>query len=262
MGVYFGSSMSLYDRFRQHLDDGHPVAIATIVAGPSDVGAKLLVSRDGATEGQFGSDVLAESVARDAVALFAIGSPETRSYDTPEGQFEVFVDVYPSPPQLLIVGANHAAIPLSIFAKALGYRVVVADARAAFASQERFPAADRIVKGWPQDVLPKLRLDESTYVVLLSHDSKFDDPTLHHVLRTPVPYIGAIGSRKTQAERFARLREQGFAESDLQRIHGPIGLDIGGKSAEETALAILSEITAVRHGRSGGFMRDRTPGGA
>jgi xanthine dehydrogenase accessory factor len=112
-----------------------------------------------------------------------------------------------------------------------------------------------VIKGWPQDVLPNLRLGESTYVVLLSHDPKFDEPTLQHVLPSRVSYIGAIGSRKTQQERFQRLREQGYSEEQLARLYGPVGLDLGGRSNEETALAILAEITAVRHGKQGGFMR-------
>jgi xanthine dehydrogenase accessory factor len=135
--------------------------------------------------------------------------------------------------------------------------VIITDARAAFAAPERFPDADRVIKGWPQEVLPTLRLDSSTYVVLLSHDPKFDEPTLEHVLPSDVRYIGAIGSRKTQQQRSDRLREAGFGEDQLERIYGPVGLDIGARSVEETALAILAEVTAVRYGRDGGFMRRR-----
>ncbi|HEX6506574.1 MAG TPA: XdhC family protein, partial [Chloroflexota bacterium] len=181
----------------------------------------------------------------------------TVSYQRPEGACEVFFDVYPAPPQLVIVGAGHVAVPLARFGKELGYRVVVTDARAAFARPERFPEADQVLKGWPQDVLPALDLGESTYVVLLSHDLKFDEPTLDHVLPSAVRYIGAIGSRKTQRSRFERLRLQGYTENQLGRLFGPVGLDIGGRTPEETAIAILAEITAVRRGRPGGFMRDR-----
>jgi xanthine dehydrogenase accessory factor len=111
-----------------------------------------------------------------------------------------------------------------------------------------------VIKGWPQEVLPRIRFDESTYVVLLSHDPKFDEPTLQHVLPQPVPYIGAIGSRRTQEQRRERLRAQGFDDATLQKLYGPVGLDLGARSAEETALAILAEITAVRYGRAGGMM--------
>lgn len=249
--------MSLYDSFRQALEEEFPVALATLVAGPSGLGSKLLVRPDGNAEGRMVTPELACHVAGDAMRLLREERSETVSYHLPEGEFEVFIEAFPAPPQLIIVGASHAAGPLSAFAKSLGYRVIVTDARGAFAQAERFPQADKVIKGWPQDVFPHLRLDESTYVVLLSHDPKFDGPTLAQVLPSSVPYIGAIGSKKTQQERFQRLREQGYSEEQLARIYGPVGLDIGGKSVEETALAILAEITAVRHGKEGGFMRRR-----
>jgi xanthine dehydrogenase accessory factor len=249
--------MSLYDTFRRYLEDEVPVALATVVSGPDDVGARMLVQADGSAEGRLGTPELACRVAGDAMRLLHEERPETVSYELPEGTYEVFIDVYPVLPQLIIIGATHTAIPLSSFAKALGFRVIVTDARGAFAVPGRFPDADRVIKGWPQDVLPTLRLDESTYLVLLSHDPKFDEPTLQHVLPTNVRYIGAIGSRRTQQQRFERLRAQGFSEEQLSRIYGPVGLDIGGRTAEETALAILAEVTAVRHGRPGGFMRDK-----
>lgn len=249
--------MSLYDTYRRYLEDEVPCALATVIAGPTGVGGKLLVEQDGSSQGSVEPDDLREQVRADAVELLRAERSEVREYALPEGSYSVFIETYPAPRQLVIVGAAHAAGPLSTFAKALGYRVIVTDARAAFALPERFPHADEVLKGWPQDILPGIRFDASTYVVLLSHDSRFDEPTLQHVLPTPVPYIGAIGSRKTQKERFARLREQGFTEEQLSRIYGPVGLDLGGRSTEETALAILAEITAVRHGREGGFMRRR-----
>lgn len=249
--------MSLYDSFRRHLQDETPVALATQIAGPQGVGSKMLVHPDGGGEGRLATPELACHVAGDAMRLLREERSETISYQLPQGSFDVFIETFPAPRQLIIVGASHAAGPLTTFARALGYRVIVTDARAAFAVADRFPDADQVIKGWPQDILPGLRLDESTYVVLLSHDPKFDQPTLEVVLPTKVPYIGAIGSRKTQQERFQRLREQGFTEEQLARIYGPVGLDLGGRSTEETALAILAEITAVRHGKEGGFMRRR-----
>jgi xanthine dehydrogenase accessory factor len=249
--------MSLYDTFRTALEEESPVALATLVSGPEGVGSKMLVRPDGSAEGRMVTPELACHVAGDGMRLLREERSETVAYTLSQGTFDVFIESFPAPPQLIIVGATHAAVPLSTFGKALGYRVIVTDARAAFAQPERFPAADRVIKGWPQDVLPTLRLDESTYVVLLSHDPKFDGPTLDHVLPSSVPYIGAIGSRKTQEERFQRLRDQGHGEERLERIYGPVGLDIGGKSVEETALAIVAEITAVRNGKSGGFMRRR-----
>jgi xanthine dehydrogenase accessory factor len=253
--------MSLYHTLRQRIGAEQATAVATVIAGPDGVGSKMIVNADGTVaEGALVPPELACRVAGDAMRLLEEEQPDTVSYDLAEGSFAVFIDVFPSPRQLIIVGATHAAMPLSRFAKDLGYRVVVTDARAAFAVAERFPAADQVIKGWPQDVLPGLRIDRSTYVVLLSHDPKFDEPTLRHVLPSEARYIGAIGSRKTQRERFERLRRDGFSEEQLSRIYGPVGLNIGARSAEETALAILAEITAVRHGKPAGFMRDLAPG--
>ncbi|HLJ68322.1 MAG TPA: XdhC/CoxI family protein [Chloroflexota bacterium] len=247
--------MSLFDALRQHLADETPVALVTVIDGPN-VGAKMLIRADGSHDGQLWPDSLTATAARDAGALLRAERSDTMRYDHADGPREIFVDVFPGAPQLIIVGASHAAGPLSTFAAALGYRVIITDARAAFAVPDRYPHAARVVKGWPQDVLPDLRLDENTYVVLLSHDPKFDEPTLHHVLPTPVRYIGAIGSRLTQAQRFERLRSAGFDDSQLSRIYGPVGLDIGSQTPEETAIAILAEITAVRRGKTGGSMRD------
>jgi len=247
--------MALYSAFRRYLADETPVVLATIVVGPAGVGAKMLVHADGRAEEQFQPPELACRVVGDAMRLLQHEQPDTVLYDLPDGRFEVFIDPFPAPPILVIVGATHTAIPLSSFARTLGYRVIVTDARAAFAQAERFPDANEVLKGWPQDVLPGLRWNSATYLVLLSHDPKFDQPTLEIVLPADVRYIGAIGSRKTQRERFERLRKQGYSEQQLARIYGPVGLDIGARSAEETALAILAEVTAVRHGKSGGFMR-------
>jgi len=247
--------MSLYETFRDYISSDTPVAVATLVSGPGAVGEKMLIRADGSVEGRMAPPELACRVAGDAMRLLREGRSETLAYELPEGTYDVFIDAFPVLPQIIIVGATHTAIPLSRFAKALGYQVVVTDARGAFVTPERFPDADRVIKGWPQDILPTLRLDDSTYVVLLSHDPKFDEPTLQQVLPSPARYIGAIGSRKTQQQRFERLRGEGYSEEQLARIYGPIGLDLGGRSAEETALAIMAEITAVRHGKEGGFMR-------
>jgi xanthine dehydrogenase accessory factor len=249
--------MPLYETFRRYLGDEVPVAVATIVSGPSDVGAKMLVHADGSAEGKMSPPELACRIAGDAMRLLLAERSDTISYELPDGLWEVFIEVYPAPPRLVIVGASHAAAPLTRLASALGYRVTVADARAAFALPERFPEAEQVLKGWPQDVLPGLRFDESTYVVLLSHDPKFDEPTLRHVVPSKARYIGAIGSRETQKARFDRLRAEGYTEEQLSRIYGPVGVDLGARTPEETALAIMAEMTAVRYGRTAGFLRDR-----
>jgi len=167
-----------------------------------------------------------------------------------------FIEPFRRPAHLIIVGAIHIAIPLHRLAKLMGYRVTVIDARAKFATKERFPDADELIVAWPDEAMSRLTLDSSTYVVILTHDPKFDLPALRAVLGKDVGYIGAIGSRKTNENRFAALREEGFTEEQLSRVHGPVGLDLGGRGAEETALGILAEITAVRFGGSGSFMRE------
>ncbi len=167
-----------------------------------------------------------------------------------------FVEPFRRPAHLVIVGAIHIAIPLHRLAKVMGYRVTVVDARAKFATRERFPEADDLLVAWPDEALGKLTLDRSTYVVVLTHDPKFDLPALRSVLRKDVGYIGAIGSRKTNQNRFDKLREEGFTEAEIGKVHGPIGLDLGSRGADETALGILAELTAVRFGGSGAGMRE------
>jgi xanthine dehydrogenase accessory factor len=169
---------------------------------------------------------------------------------------DVFVEPFRRPAHLVIIGAIHIAIPLHRLAKLMGYRVTVVDARAKFATKERFPEADELIVAWPDEAMAKLAIDNSTYIVVLTHDPKFDLPALRSVLKKDAGYVGAIGSRKTNQNRFDALRKEGFTEQELARVHGPIGLDLGSRGAEETALGILAEITAVRFGGSGAAMKE------
>jgi xanthine dehydrogenase accessory factor len=168
---------------------------------------------------------------------------------------DLFVEPFPRPAHLIIVGAIHIAIPLHRLAKLMDYRVTVVDARAAFATAERFPEADDLRVQWPDEALGELKIDRSTAVVILTHDPKFDLPALRSVLGRGAGYVGAIGSRKTNQNRFDALREEGFTDEQLDEVHGPIGLDLGGRSAEVTALGIMAEVTATRYGGSGTSMR-------
>jgi xanthine dehydrogenase accessory factor len=169
---------------------------------------------------------------------------------------DVFIEPFRRPAHLVIVGAIHIAIPLHRLARLMGYRVTVIDARAKFATKERFPEADELIVAWPDEAMGRIAIDNSTYVVILTHDPKFDLPALRSVLGKNAGYIGAIGSRKTNQNRFDALRAEGFTEDQLSRVHGPIGLDLGSRGAEETALGILAEITAVRFGGSASSMRE------
>ena len=182
------------------------------------------------------------------------GDPQMSGLARRDGDW--FIQPFRRTPHLVVIGAIHIAIPLHRLAKLMGYRVTVIDARAKFATHERFSEADELIVSRPEEALAKLKLDSSTFVVILTHDPKFDLPALRGVLGKPVGYIGAIGSRKTNQNRFDALRREGFTEDQLGRVHGPIGLDLGGRGAEETALGILAEITAVRFGGSGASMRE------
>ena len=175
--------------------------------------------------------------------------------ELPRRDGDWFVEPYRRAAHLVIVGAIHIAIPLHRLAKLMGYRVTVIDARAKFATHERFPEADELVVAWPDEAMSRIRLDPSTYVVILTHDPKFDLPALRSVLGKDVGYIGAIGSRKTNQNRFDKLRAEGYTEQQLARVHGPIGLDLGSRGADETALGIIAEVTAERYGGSGAGMK-------
>jgi xanthine dehydrogenase accessory factor len=170
---------------------------------------------------------------------------------------DTFVEPFGRPANMVIVGAIHIAIPLHRMARLMGYRVTIVDARGQFATPERFPEADQILVQWPDEALSHLTVDRSTAVVILTHDPKFDMPALRAVLRTDAGYIGAIGSRKTNQNRFDALRKEGFGDADLDRVHGPIGLDLGARGAEETALGIMAEVTAVRYGGTVLPMREK-----
>lgn len=190
----------------------------------------------------------------DGTAELSEGTPT--GSELPKRDGDVFVEPFRRRPQMVIVGGIHIAIPLHRLAKLMGYRVTVVDARAKFASRERFPDADELIVAWPDEALSKIPIDNSTYVVILTHDPKFDLPALRSVLKHDPGYIGAIGSRKTNQNRFDALRKEGFTEEQLSRVHGPIGLDLGSRGAEETALGILAEVTAVRFGGSAVSMKE------
>jgi xanthine dehydrogenase accessory factor len=161
-------------------------------------------------------------------------------------------------PRLVVVGAVDTAEPLCAGARGLGWRTVVVDPRARYGTPERVPSADELVVRWPEDALPALELDDGSAVVVLAHDDRIDIPALTHALASDAFFVGAIGSRRTQERRRALLREGGVDDEALERIHGPVGLDLGGQAPAEVAVAILAEILAVRNGRGGGALRERS----
>ncbi len=165
------------------------------------------------------------------------------------GEVEYFTDVYAPPERLLMVGAVHVAIPLAQMAKLLGYQVIVIDPRGVFATKERFPMVDMLVKKWPTDGLKKVQFSREDYLVLLSHDDKLDLPALEMALETKPKYIGMLSSRTSRDERFEKMAADGYAPEDFKAIRSPVGLNIGGKSAEEVALSIMAEISAVKNNK-------------
>ncbi len=238
----------IYDRLAEEIEARHPVGFASRTDEP----VHLLRTSEGDVLGSLGDPELDAAVVADLQALWPGPYAHKRSY--PQG--EVFVEVIPQPPTLLIFGATDIAVPLAEMGATLDFRVIVSDARRAFLREERFPRAE-IAFGWPQDVFEPEEFGPGWAVIVLFHDPKFDLPALSLALRSEAFYVGFLGSRKTQAERREGLLEAGFTEEDLARIYGPVGLDIGGKDPAMIALSILAEVAAVRHRREGGMMSRR-----
>lgn len=244
------TTADIYDRVREAAEVYEPAAIVTIVRGLA-AGRKLAVIGEEVL-GSLGNHELDAQAVAHVDDLINAERSETIPVETPDGEIELFYDVYPAPPTLIIFGAVHAAQSLTKLAKTLGYRVLVSDARAKLATGERFPEADEVKVAWPDEALTGYRIGRNTYVAILTHDPKFDEPALVGTLETKARYIGAVGSRKTNRDRRERLRNAGLSEESLARVRGPIGLDIGAASPDEMAVSIMAEIIAVRHGRAGG----------
>ncbi len=232
---------------RKALEGAVPLVVVTVVKGDG-TGQKLVVLPEG-TVGSLGTEALDALAVPEARRLLDEERSLTQSYPSNTGETELFYEIFPPPPTLLIFGAVHVAQALATFGKQLGFRVIVTDARAKLLTPERFPTADQLVQGWPEDAIAQTPIDRNTYIAILTHDPKFDEPALMGTLSTDARYIGAVGSRKTSADRRVRLTEAGATEEQLARIRGPIGLNIGASTPEEMAIAILAEIIAVRHGR-------------
>ena len=238
----------LFDALRDAIKAGRLVTSATVIAG-DHLGATMLFWPDGRTMGTIGSDGLTEKVTHRAQELMNEQRTERFSLEDEEGTSEIFVQVYVPPHKLIVVGAVHIAIHLVTFANSLGFHTVVVDSRSAFATPERFPHVDELVTQWPADALTELGIDESTCIVVLTHDEKLDNPALEVAVRSPARYIGALGSKRTHAKRVTALQEEGITNEQIARIHAPIGLDLGGRKPEEIAVSIIAEIVAVRNGK-------------
>ena len=245
---------------------GRGAAVVTPLPGdspPADFGAhepgegatpepELIVHEDGRLDGTLGRTEMDAALVEGALEALRRGTSRTLDI----GDRSYFVEAFPVRPRLVVVGAVEVARSLVRLAAELGYETVVVDGRASFATKERFPDVDKLVVGWPDEIAGEIGLGQNDAVAVLTHDVKFDEPAIVESLRRHCRYVGAVGSRKTQADRRARLRDAGVSDDELAGLRGPIGLDLGGRNPAETALAILAEIVAERYGGSGRPMRD------
>jgi xanthine dehydrogenase accessory factor len=245
----------IYERLAEALRQGEPVALVTVIDGPHR-GAKLLVEESGSSVGTLGDPDLDRVVVRDALGELAAGISSVRHYgehgEAREEAVAAFVESFAPPPRMVIFGAVDFTAALARVAKVLGYHVTVCDAREVFATRKRFPMADEVVVDWPDRYLATVgeSLGPRDAVCVLTHDAKFDIPAIVSALGTNVGYLGAMGSRRTHADRIDRLRSEGIDEAALARLMAPIGLDIGARTPEEAAISICAEIIALRTGRA------------
>lgn len=239
------------------IEHGNPVAVATIVSG-DNVGRRIVVRTDGHA-GTLGSDALTATVIADARMLLGQGVSrlhQDRANDQQPGtDVDVFIASYAPPPRMIVFGAIDFAAAVCRIGKFLGYRVTVCDARATFATVKRFPDADEVVVDWPHRYLMQTSTDDRTVLCVLTHDPKFDVPLLELALDLPVAYIGAMGSRRTHVDRVNRLSGLGINPAKIARLASPIGLDIGSRTPEETAVSIAAEFISVRYGGTGQPLR-------
>ena len=234
-------------------------ALATVVQGASRVGSHLVISESGFV-GTTGSARLDQAIFDDARGLLASGTTGSLSYgpngERLENEIEVFINSSAPKSRMIIFGAIDFAAALAKVGKFLGYHVTVCDARAIFATKKRFPDADQVVVDWPHRYLASQEIDSRTVIAVLTHDPKFDVPVLMVALSSEAGYVGAMGSRKTHIDRVGRLKAEGVDAESLARLHSPIGLDLGARSPEETALSIAAEIVKYRWGGSGLALRE------
>ncbi len=245
------------------VERGEPFAIATIIevegSTPGKPGFKMIVERDGESFGTVGGGSLEEKVKREAVKTIEEGRPRKVEFSLTEeeigmlcgGKASVFIDVVGAMPKLVIVGGGHLAEVIAWLAKKVGFHVIVVDP---YATEERFPGADALIKAGPEEALPKLGLDDRTYMVILG-EHEFDVPSLKAALGKAA-YIGMIGSKRRIAEAFKQILEMGFEPEELEKVYAPVGLDIGAETPEEIAVSILAEILAAKKGGTCRHMRE------
>jgi len=247
--------LSFFDAVHSVLIEERPAVIVTIVRAQAEIlGREMLVRDDGNVTGTLDDEL--NKIALDLAKETLAHGVSRRAMLNEE--VEVFLEVILPPPTLIAVGGVHITIALVALAKSLGYRTVVVDPRKAFGNAERFPHVDQLIQAWPQEAFQQIQLTRSTAIAMLTHDPKLDDPALKIALPSPAFYIGALGSQKTQEKRRKRLRAEGLTDTDLARLRGPIGLDIGARAPEEIALAVMAQVVAARNGLEGERRSDET----
>lgn len=245
------------DQLAAGIESGDPCAVATVVEHPGSpevVGRSLLIGED-RVEGGSGNDALDHAVVQTARGMLAQGATALRHFGA-DGErrmddVAVMIESFAPRPRMLVFGAIDFAGAVASVGRFLGYRVTVCDARARFATPARFPDADEVVVEWPHRYLATAEVDDRTAICVLTHDPKFDVPVLKVALSTDAAYVGVMGSRRTHDDRLARLREEGVSEAQISRLRSPIGLDLGGRTPQETAVSIAAELVMLRHGGSG-----------
>jgi xanthine dehydrogenase accessory factor len=234
----------LFSALRSVLVEEQPAVVITMVRDPNErLGREILIRDDGKVKGTLSDklDQYALDLAQEALAKGA--SRRIKLND----DVEIFIEVIMPPPTLIVVGGVHITVALIDLAKTLGYRTIVVDPRSAFGNKDRFPHVDQLIQSWPQDAFQQVPITQSTAIAMLTHDPKLDDPALKIALPSPAFYVGALGSKTTQTKRRQRLLSDGLSEEQLNRLHGPIGLDIGARTPEEIAISIMAEIVAARN---------------
>lgn len=249
--------IAIYETARREWQAGRSVALATVISGDA-AGSRLVVTSSGdcsedSSEARASTELTNLLIREVPHMLRSAGGSRTVSF----GGHEVYIEILRPSSKLIVFGAGAVAIPLVTFGKALGFQTTVIDGRARFASRERFPDADDIKVGIASEIAEQLKLGPTTPVVLVAHDYKIDVPVLKKALASDTPYIGLLGSRRRGAAILQMLRDDGVVEDQLSRVRVPIGLDLGGETAAEIALSIISEVVAVMRGRTGGAMSER-----
>lgn len=238
-----------FERMQKDLVEEHLAVVVTVLSG-SHIGEKVYAYPDGSMQGEFSDPDLTALVKANVMEVFSQQLCLRKTLQVEGKEVEVFFDVLAPSPKLVVVGAVHIAIPLVQYASILGFHTTVVDPRKAFGNVERFPHVDRLVQEWPEEFLKGFPWDQGTYLVVISHDDKLDVPALAIGCQKEARYIGALGSKKTFAKHVCDLKAAGISDEQIARIHSPIGVDIAARGPEEIALAIITEMIAVKNGKN------------